>query len=143
MIKAKIADLYPLSEALASFIVDFSDVVMGKASVIFHYNFRVLHDSLNEYLSERDNIITKYGKKDENGNAYVPADDKENVDKAIEEINEIGDIQIEVPLVTIPMEDLYKVADSVPASRIAPLIWMTTEYQETLKTDDTVNEAKK
>ena len=89
MIKAKIADLYPLSEALASFIVDFSDVVMGKASVIFHYNFRVLHDSLNEYLSERDNIITKYGKKDENGNAYVPADDKENVDKAIEEINEI------------------------------------------------------
>ena len=143
MIKAKIADLYPLSEALASFIVDFSDVVMGKASVIFHYNFRVLHDSLNEYLSERDNIITKYGKKDENGNAYVPVDDKENVDKAIEEINEIGDIQIEVPLVTIPMEDLYKVADSVPASRIAPLIWMTTEYQETLKTDDTVNEAKK
>lgn len=143
MIKAKIADLYPLSEALASFIVDFSDVVMGKASVIFHYNFRVLHDSLNEYLSERDNIIAKYGKKDENGNAYVPVDDKENVDKAIEEINEIGDIQIEVPLVTIPMEDLYKVADSVPASRIAPLIWMTTEYQETLKTDDTVNEAKK
>ena len=143
MIKAKIADLYPLSEALASFIVDFSDVVMGKASVIFHYNFRVLHDSLNEYLSERDNIIAKYGKKDENGNDYVPVDDKENVDKAIEEINEIGDIQIEVPLVTIPMEDLYKVADSVPASRIAPLIWMTTEYQETLKTDDTVNEAKK
>lgn len=143
MIKAKIADLYPLSEALASFIVDFSDVVMGKASVIFHYNFRVLHDSLNEYLSERDNIITKYGKKDENGNAYVPADDKENVDKAIEEINEIGDIQIEVPLVTIPMEDLYKVADSVPASRIAPLIWMTTEYQETLKTDDLADEAKK
>lgn len=143
MIKAKIADLYPLSEALASFIVDFSDVVMGKASVIFHYNFRVLHDSLNEYLSERDNIITKYGKKDENGNAYVPADDKENVDKAIEEINEIGDIQIEVPLVTIPMEDLYKVADSVPASRIAPLIWMTTEYQETLKTDDPADEAKK
>ena len=143
MIKAKIADLYPLSEALASFIVDFSDVVMGKASVIFHYNFRVLHDSLNEYLSERDNIIAKYGKKDENGNAYVPADDKENVDKAIEEINEIGDIQIEVPLVTIPMEDLYKVADSVPASRIAPLIWMTTEYQETLKTDDPADEAKK
>ena len=143
MIKAKIADLYPLSEALASFIVDFSDVVMGKASVIFHYNFRVLHDSLNEYLSERDNIITKYGKKDENGNAYVPADDKENVDKAIEEINEIGDIQIEVPLVTIPMEDLYKVADSVPASRIATLIWMTTEYQETLKTDDPADEAKK
>lgn len=143
MIKAKIADLYPLSEALASFIVDYSDVVMGKASVIFHYNFRVLHDSLNEYLSERDNIITKYGKKDENGNAYVPADDKENVDKAIEEINEIGDIQIEVPLVTIPMEDLYKVADSVPASRIAPLIWMTTEYQETLKTDDPADEAKK
>lgn len=143
MIKAKIADLYPLSEALASFIVDFSDVVMGKASVIFHYNFRVLHDSLNEYLSERDNIITKYGKKDENGNAYVPVDDKENVDKAIEEINEIGDIQIEVPLVTIPMEDLYKVADSVPASRIAPLIWMTTEYQETLKTDDPADEAKK
>lgn len=143
MIKAKIADLYPLSEALASFIVDFSDVVMGKASVIFHYNFRVLHDSLNEYLSERDNIITKYGKKDENGNAYVPADDKENVDKAIEEINEIGDIQIEVPLVTIPMEDLYKVADSVPASRIAPLIWMTTEYQETLKTDDPADETKK
>ena len=143
MIKAKIADLYPLSEALASFIVDYSDVVMGKASVIFHYNFRVLHDSLNEYLSERDNIITKYGKKDENGNAYVPADDKENVDKAIEEINEIGDIQIEVPLVTIPMEDLYKVADSVPASRIATLIWMTTEYQETLKTDDPADEAKK
>lgn len=143
MIKAKIADLYPLSEALASFIVDFSDVVMGKASVIFHYNFRVLHDSLNEYLSERDNIITKYGKKDENGNAYVPADDKENVDKAIEEINEIGDIQIEVPLVTIPMEDLYKVADSVPASRIAPLIWMTTEYQETLKIDNRADEAEK
>lgn len=143
MIKAKIADLYPLSEALASFIVDYSDVVMGKASVILHYNFRVLHDSLNEYLSERDNIITKYGKKDENGNAYVPADDEENVGKAIKEINEIGDIQIEVPLVTIPMEDLYKVADSVPASRIAPLIWMTTEYQETLKTDDPADEAKK
>ena len=41
------------------------------------------------------------------------------------------------------MEDLYKVADSVPASRIAPLIWMTTEYQETLKTDDPSDEAKK
>ena len=136
MITAKVADLFTLNANLSNFLVEYSDIVMGKISVILHYNFSVLNDALMAYSTERDKIIMKYGEKQEDGNYTITGDDTEKLNQATKEIDEIGDIMIEVPIITFSMEDLYKVADSVPANKIAPLIWMTTEYQSTLKLVD-------
>ena len=136
MITAKVSDLFTLNANLSNFLVEYSDIVMGKISVILHYNFSVLNDALMAYSTERDKIIMKYGEKQEDGNYTISGDDAEKFEQAMKEIDEIGDIMIEVPIIAFSMEDLYKVADSVPSNKIAPLIWMTTEYQSTLKLVD-------
>ena len=55
MIKAKIADLYPLSEALASFIVDYSDVVMAKL-LLFYIITSVFYTILSMSILAREII---------------------------------------------------------------------------------------
>lgn len=137
MIKSSANDFYVLHENMAVFLADHSSDVMGKASVIMHYNFRIIHDALSEFISERDKIIEKYASVDEEGNPMqgIAAEDTENLEKAMAEIKELGDIEMELPILTLPIEDLYKVAEIVPAANIGALIWMTNEYQDTLKTD--------
>lgn len=132
MMKAKMQDLYSLEEYLANFIVENSAVVMGKISVILHYNYRILRDSVSEYLSERDAIITKYGKPTENGGYIIEGEDTESMNKALAELEEINKIEIDVPVITFSMEDLYKLADVVPSGDIGRLMIMTTEYQEAI-----------
>lgn len=134
MIKSTVTDFYNLHENMGNFMSVHGTNVMGKASVIIHYNFRVIHDALAEYFTERDKIITKYGTKDENGATIgIPAEDTENMEKAITEINELGSISMELPIMTMDLADLYAVAEVVPSANIGALIWMTNEYQATLK----------
>lgn len=129
MTKFKTSEAYTIHEFLATFLTQHSDSIMGKPSVIFHYNFRVIHDGLAEYITERDKIINKYGTKDENGVVSIPADSEE-AKKAIEEIDEIGKIEIKVPIILMDLQDLYKLSEQVPADIIGALVWMTKEYQE-------------
>lgn len=126
-----IRELYALHESLAMFIQNNSSKVVGKAGMVINYNYRVLHDSLKEYIEERTRIITENGTPDENGNHTIDRETEKGA-AAFEEIEKLEDAYLSLPLMTIPMADFDQLAEKVTLVNLSALVPMTTEYLENI-----------
>ena len=72
-----IKNLYNLHENLAAFIQNNASTIVGKAGMVVTYNYRLLHDSLTEFIAERTRIINKYGTADGEGNVTIDRETEE------------------------------------------------------------------
>lgn len=142
MTKLVLKNAYSYHEAIAHYFANESEAIKGKVGFALRYNFRLLHESLGEYITKRDAIIKKYADPvseevhkqcEENGLADpVIITDKDNLNKANEEIKEFEDIEIELPLIIISIDDVMN-AEGIDSSNADLLIWMTKEYIESSK----------
>jgi hypothetical protein len=143
MYKATVKDFYNIHENLASFIAEHGDVALGKVGIVLHYNFRVIHDALTEFIAERDRIINANGTTNEEGTIYIDTESEDSKD-AVEAINKLENLEIELSIMFIDLEDLYDAADKLPNANMSALIWMTNEYQESIeKKEEAVEVLKK
>lgn len=133
MFKSTVNELYTLHTNIANILQSAADTAVGKVSVALNFNYRIMSDALTEFMAERDKVIEKYGTKDETTGIYSLENDSENMEVALKEIKELGEIEVELPVMFITIDDLYKAADVLPSSNIGALIWMTKEYRETKK----------
>lgn len=69
-------------------------------------NLKVLLDIYKDILDTRNDLIKKYGKEDENGNYSIAMDDKENMQKFIDEFNGVLDVEEEISINKFELSEL-------------------------------------
>ena len=143
-----IKEAYAMHEAM-SILIQSGKEYKGKLGLAFAYNFRLLHDSLGEYITRRDKIIRKYADKidentrKENDKNGIPnpviISDPDRIDKANAEIKEFEDLKIDVPLMAISVKDLEK-DESLTSNDFSVFISMIGEYKEELNNVKVIHE---
>ena len=141
MVKDTIRNLYIAHESIAAFVNSNANIIMGKPGLAITYNYRILTDALAEYIKQRNDIITKYGKpiNDEDGNettnvALEPG--TEGYVNAMKELSDIEDMTLEVFPMLLDMDDLTTISEKVPMAQLVNLMWMTKKYQCDRNRDD-------
>ena len=134
MIKDTIRNLYINHESTAAFVAGNANVIIGKPGLAITYNYRILTDALAEYVKQRNDIISKYGTKDEEGNIVLEPG-TEGHTKAYQELEEIESMELEVFPMLLDLEDLAAISEKVPMAQLVNIIWMTKKYQYERDTD--------
>lgn len=142
MIKLVLKEAYSIHEAIAHYFSSSNDPIKGKVGFALRYNFKILHDALEVYIEKRDGIIKKYADPvsgevhNECQEKGIPdpviVSNKENLKKANEEIKEFEDLEIELPIITVTLDDVMN-TDGIDSSNAEILIWMTKEYLDSRK----------
>lgn len=137
MITYTVKEAYAIHEAMANII--YRKSFKGKIGLVFAYNFRLLHEALSEYITKRDEIITKYADEideetkkeyDEKGIIPSPAiSNPENLEKANKEIDEFSSVKIELPLMGIKIDDLEK-AEDIDSTDMSILLYFCDEMRK-------------
>ena len=141
MMKLTVKEAYALHESMATHIQS-GRTIKGKVGLAFAYNFRILHEALGEYITRRDTIVKKYAdpvdeethKKNEKAGIADPIviSNRENLEKANEEIKEFEDLTIELPLMEITNEDIMN-TEGIDSSDMSILIFMSSDYIKAIK----------
>ena len=141
MIKLTVKEAYAIHEAM-SIHIQSGKTIKGKVGLAFAYNFRLIHDSMGEYIARRNEIISKYADPIDsdthennlkNGVADpIVVSDPEKLRLANNEIREFENLSIELPLIEITNEDIINTPD-IDSSDASILIWMSTDYIEASK----------
>lgn len=105
--------------------LDNCSVADGVVGFAVAHNYRIIHTALAEYLKKKNEIIEKYGEKNEDGNFSVI--DPEKLKKANEELSEYASLTQEINIMKVPEDAFMK--SSLKAYQIIQLAWMT-EYPE-------------
>ena len=78
-----------------------------KTSVAIARNLRKLNDELKEYREQKDNLIRKYGKENEDGQIGIDMNaDREAFAKFVEELTPINQLEFEIDIMKISYDDL-------------------------------------
>lgn len=68
-------------------------------------NFRKLKEEAKEYLEKRQELITKYGKKLDDGRVGIEATDKEAISKFDAEIGPLDSMEFDIDIYKIPISE--------------------------------------
>lgn len=103
-----------------------------KVSYAISKNVSKLEHELKIYNSEREKIINKYCKKDEEGNLVIDENnnyniEKESIDVCNKELNELLDIEIEVNIHKFKLDDLMYGNYEMSPSEMALIDYMIEE----------------
>lgn len=103
-----------------------------KVSYAISKNVSKLERELKIYNSEREKIINKYCKKDEEGNLVIDENNQyhieyENIDVCNKELNELLDIEIEVNIHKFKLNDLMYGNYEMSPSEMALIDYMIEE----------------
>lgn len=103
-----------------------------KVSYAISKNISKLERELKIYNSERQKIINKYCKKDEEGNLVIDENNQyhiedENIDVCNKELNELLDIEIEVNIHKFKLDDLMHGNYEMSPSEMALIDYMIEE----------------
>lgn len=96
----------------------------GRLGYAVARNMRVLSESLKEYTERKNELIEKYGNKNENGN-YVVINGTDGYRKYLEEIKEYDGIEHDVDIMQVEPEEIYK--SSLTADIISNIMFMIKE----------------
>lgn len=91
---------------------DFKSYIPAKANFTIQKNFAVLTAAAQEIEKARLEVAKHYGIMEENGEKYIIPE--ENKEKAMQELNELFDIEQELDIIMIKIEDLG-MAEFTPA----------------------------
>lgn len=95
-----------------------------KIGYIAARNTRILREALTEYFIFKNNLIKKYGKEDEENHTVSIEPSSSNFKDFLKEFEEIGNIEHEVELMTIPYSEAIGLLNG---EEILALDWMFTE----------------
>lgn len=103
-----------------------------KVSYAISKNVSKLESELNIYNKEREKIIDKYCKKDEEGNLLIDENNNysiedENIDICNKELNELLDIEIDVNIHKFKLDDLMCGSYEMSPSEMALIDYMIEE----------------
>lgn len=88
-----------------SSLVEISDKVTGKIGYAVSYNIRKLTNEIPEYEKMRDELINKYGEKDETGQVGIKIG-SEAYEKYMSEMKQYDDIEFDINIIMVKPEDL-------------------------------------
>ena len=94
----------------------------GKLGFAIAKNMRKLNDELREYFAKRDELIMKYGKKQDDNKYFIPT---ESVQKFLDDMKEYDEIKFEFDPQTISEEDFC--AGNLTSDQMYALYWMIAE----------------
>lgn len=69
-------------------------------------SLKAIEEQFKEINKVRDDLIKKYGEEDGNGNASIKPENKDSMDKFINEFNEVLDIEEDLKISKIPLDAL-------------------------------------
>jgi hypothetical protein len=104
-----------------------SDKVTGKVGYVVSYNMRKLSAEVPEYEKMRDEIIEKYGEKDENGVARIQIG-TEAFDKFSEEMKQYDEMSFEINILKVNPEDLE--SSDLTAKEMISISFMIDDDEE-------------
>lgn len=94
----------------------------GKLGFTIAKNMRRLGDELREYFEKRDELIQKYGKKQEGDQYRIPP---ESAQKFVDELKEYDEIEFDFEPQMISENDFC--AGDLTSDQMYELYWMVTE----------------
>lgn len=78
----------------------------NKVGYIIARNYRIISDMLIEFTMFKNELIQKYGEKNEESNSITIKPGSENFENFLEEFNEIKDIEHEVNLMKLKYDEV-------------------------------------
>lgn len=136
--KLSVLKAYEIHESIASFL-GAGKSIKGKVGLALAYNFRLIHDAMGEFITKRNEIISKYADPiDDDTKAKLEAEgktvsptitNKDMIAKAESEILEYGSLYIDIPIMEISQDDIMNTSD-IDSESAAIVIWMCKEYNE-------------
>lgn len=88
-----------------TFLKNNSKNCKGKLGYAVARNIRKLGDELTEYIQQLNNLVIKYGKKDQNGSQYVSVNDP-NYELILKEMKAFDELECNVEIMKVNQETL-------------------------------------